>query len=273
MRALILLLLISVAFAHGDGIPFSVSLNNMYNYPSNTDVHYRVSFNTTIMQANYVTYIINTGGGTCDTCNGWANDPYGADHFINADYNSLSQYDLQGAQLVPTSQYGADTYFVNNIVPMNVDFYKNLWQLMQENEGMNAGCRIYKGAKYDMNKYVKSSLGKIFYVPVGYYYFIANIQGNLIDYAYVNNVAEDIQLVTSTDELPWWIQIPPASHSSMNQRIIIGSVIGGVALLLCLISVAIIAPTTIYCIYSKRLRKFQKLIDEDDVKQKEKDEV
>lgn len=56
----------------------------IYGYPkdqsySRNEYSYYISFNKTIMQANYVKYISTSGGNSCEKCN-FRVDPYGINY-------------------------------------------------------------------------------------------------------------------------------------------------------------------------------------------------
>jgi len=175
----------------GDGI--------VLGFPYNSSPYrYIINFNTTIMQANYVNYISTSGSNGCNTCKYFRNDPYGYDTLKDSDYRRTG-YDR--GHLVPNADYGADTYVINNVVPMNPYFNRRIWAKSENYIRNNyAGYNIYKGCKY-LGKFEFVVDVKKLYLVEGCYYVVLDLNNYLIDYGYYGNNEDS----SREDELPYWI--------------------------------------------------------------------
>ena len=172
---------------------------NTYKYPSQDKFLYAINYNATISQANYVYYISTSGGNGCkgstdkDKKN-WLNDPHGINKLTTNDYINTN-YDR--GHLVPNADYGCDTYYITNAVPMNAGFNRGVWnQLEQSIRTHHAGKLVYKGCDYT-NYYITSDFDNKMYIPLGCYYMIFDSStltdinketvGNVLDYGYYLN--------------------------------------------------------------------------------------
>lgn len=145
---------------------------NIHEYPSGEKFIYAINFNETIMQANYVYYITTNGGNGCKNKNRktyWLKDPYDIDNIRYDDYTNTK---YQRGHLVPNADYGCDTYYISNAVPMIGDFNQNSWAESEKYIRQEyAGKLVYKGCDYSDN-YILTNRGNKLFIPIGCYYII-----------------------------------------------------------------------------------------------------
>ena len=164
-------------------------------YPINDTTKYIISFNTSIMQPNYVYYINTNGKNGCPNCQYFRNDPYKIDMLIDKDYYYIG-YDR--GHLVPNADYGYDTYIITNAVPMFPKFNQKIWYESEKylrNKFHNK--LIIKGCDYGYNNFIINSLNHTLYIPIGCYYLVmdSDILPNysldndykLLDHGYLKN--------------------------------------------------------------------------------------
>lgn len=184
--------------------PSNIELD--YPYKSN-NIEYKINFNKTIMQANYVYYISTKGGNNCSKKN-FQNDPYSIDIITTNDFTN-SGFDR--GHLVPNADYGCNTYIISNAVPMNPGFNRGIWAKSEKYIRDNyAGKLIYKGCDYS-DLYIISNLGKKLYIPIGCYYIVFDVSElpyssklifkNVLDYGYYLNENRS----KKEKRLPYWI--------------------------------------------------------------------
>lgn len=173
----------------------SISEYNLSNpYPfvdSPTNATYYLAFNTTIMQAIYVTYIQPSITNSCKTCKRFKKDPYGINNLSNDDYIRVG-YDR--GHLVPNADYGVDTFIISNAVPMLPMFNQQIWLRVEQTiREEYKGKLIFKGCDYS-DMYVNTSLGNKLYIPLGCGYAIFNSNNltqnsnlEILDYGYLEN--------------------------------------------------------------------------------------
>jgi DNA/RNA endonuclease G (NUC1) len=187
----------------------NVKQGNIINkYPSEKNFKYAINFNTSIMQANYIYYIVKSGNNRCKTCNYFRNDPYGIDKLTNADYK-YTNYDK--GHIVPNSEYGNITFIISNVVPMVPRFNRGIWKNMEEYiRTIYKNKLVVKGCDYLYDDYIISNLGNKLYIPVGCYYIVfdindlpdisTQIMGNVLDYGYYLNKHDSVK----EKNLPYW---------------------------------------------------------------------
>lgn len=177
-----------------------------YSYPpSLSNFKFGVNFNTTIMQSNYV-YYVSTGGGNSVSGN-WKTDPYDLDVLSSSDYTNTG-YDR--GHLVPNADYGHDTFYMVNAVPMLPNFNRGSWKRSEEYIRDNyAGKLVYKGCDYN-GVFIESNKDNDMYIPSGCYYIVFNSHSIeeieaalvLLEFGYIQNI-ENAEIES---KLPWWIQ-------------------------------------------------------------------
>lgn len=177
-------------------------------YPSNTNYKYAISFNRTLIQPNYV-YYISTKGGNSVKNKAFIVDPYGINPMRTTDYTN-SGYDR--GHLVPNADYGKDTYYITNAVPMVPKFNRGVWAKHEDYlRKLYYGYLIVKGCEYDLNEKITSHNHKSFYIPLGCYYIVFDIitlpsiydtiKGKVLEYGYFENKDDSIQM----DYMPHWL--------------------------------------------------------------------
>jgi len=183
---------------------------NLHSYPVNDNFLYAIDFNTTIMQANYVYYISTYGGNGCKNENRktyWLKDPYNINDLRYEDYTNTG---YQRGHLVPNADYGCDTYYMSNAVPMNPDLNQKIWSQSEKHIRQEyAGKLVYKGCDYSHN-YVLTSKNKKLYIPIGCYYIVFDSStltdinketvGRVLDYGYFLNENNSVK----QSKLPYW---------------------------------------------------------------------
>lgn len=175
---------------------------NIHSYPSRDKFTYVIDFNETISQANYVYYISMPGGNS--ESSGWKKDPYDINKLRASDYTGTG-YDK--GHLVPNADYGADTFYITNAVPMVPNFNRGVWAVSERHiRSEYAGKLVYKGCEYDEQIPVNGKL----YIPKGCYYIVfdspvltdlaKNTIGPVLDYGYYENSANSVKQY----RLPAW---------------------------------------------------------------------
>jgi DNA/RNA endonuclease G (NUC1) len=179
-------------------------------YPNGLDRAYYIAFNQTTMQPIFVKYIQPYFTNSCTTCKHFKNDPYGIDQLSHEDYPETG-YDR--GHLVPSADYGADTYIITNAVPMLPRFNRGIWRLSEEMiRDKYKGRLIYKGCEY-MGKTIVTGKNNLLYIPSGctYVVFDSNdvdqISGlELLDYGYLKNNNRVQELSSTIKKLPDWVE-------------------------------------------------------------------
>lgn len=182
---------------------------NMTSYPvtsDNSKIVYFVSFNSTTMQANYVKYIQPSITNPCKQCSYFKKDPYDIDDLRHEDYTNTG-YDR--GHLVPNADYGTDTYFISNAVPMVPAFNRGMWRISEQMiRDKYKGKLIYKGCEYS-DKYLMSQRNKKLYIPTGCSYIVFNssdinqtIGLKILDYGYLENKNE----TSLVKRIPEWFE-------------------------------------------------------------------
>jgi DNA/RNA endonuclease G (NUC1) len=200
-------------------------------YPNGLDRAYYIAFNQTTMQPIFVKYIQPYFTNSCTTCKHFKKDPYDIDQLSHEDYPETG-YDR--GHLVPSADYGADTYIITNAVPMLPRFNRGIWRLSEEMiRDKYKGRLIYKGCEY-MDKTIVTGKGNVLYIPSGctYVVFDSNdvdqISGlELLDYGYLNNNNRMQELSSTIKKLPDWVECTDNNiftslgtnsyHSNINQ--------------------------------------------------------
>ncbi len=167
------------------------------NYPNSTTITYVVNFNTSIMQANYVKYITDNNGTTCNSTYFKA-DPYYIDTLKDNDYTKTG-YDR--GHLVPKEDYGCDTNIISNAVPMVPDFNRGIWKSSEYMiRKYYPNHLTYKGCEYSDNYIITPTLKRL-YIPIGCYYVVFDPQNIIVNYGYYENRNGSIR----ENRLPYWI--------------------------------------------------------------------
>lgn len=192
---IITVIVLSVTLSRKKCAIIAGGIHLMFPYDS-IEAKYVVEFNTTIMQANYVRYISTSGGNGCKGCT-FREDPYKIDELMPNDYR-YTGYDR--GHLVPNADYGYDTYVMDNVVPMNQQFNRGVWEQSEEYiRDKYSGCVIYKGCDYN-DAFVWTRSGKKLYIPLGCYYVVLYSDYTLKDYGYYLNEANS----KVESKLPYW---------------------------------------------------------------------
>ena len=177
-------------------------------YPINDTTKYIISFNTSIMQSNYVWYINTNGKNSCPDCQYFRNDPYKIDNLTDKDYYNIG-YDR--GHLVPNADYGYDTYIITNAVPLMPKFNRKIWYESEKYlRDKFHNKLVIKGCDYDYNNFIINSLNHKLYIPSGCYYLVldsnvlpnyaSDINYKLLDHGYLIN--QDVSEVQH--EYPFW---------------------------------------------------------------------
>jgi len=179
--------------------------NGVRPYPDPLRKTYLLSFNQTIMQAEYVKYINPFVKSSDKSCNYLKKDPYDINVLRYTDYTNTG-YDR--GHLVPNIDYGNDTCIISNVVPQLSQFNKGSWkqnEIMIRNK--YKGKLVFKGCEYS-DKYVMTGQNNKLYIPVGCSYVVFDSENMdqvsdliLLDYGYLENK------ITSAiiKKLPEWV--------------------------------------------------------------------
>lgn len=186
-----------------------------------TNISYYISFNETIMQADFVKYIQPLEMNECKTCQFLRPDPYGINELRDGDYKETGF--IRG-KLVPNADYGKDTFIISNVIPMNSIFNQGIWMLsemMIRNEYKTK--LIYKGCDYDESKYVITDTNKTLYIPKGCSYLVFNTNNisqiknlELLDYGYYENSNTTTEL---KKKLPDWVTCKNKENRNINDQV------------------------------------------------------
>lgn len=190
---------------------YNVEQSNVTNhkFPQIGDPKYFINFNITTMQANYVFYISTHGGNGAQPRPSFRNDPYNIDVLTTNDYTGYG-YEYNRGHLVPNADYGDDTFYMPNVVPMKAGFNQGVWYSSEKYiQMMYSGYLVYKGCEYDYNEYLPLNNKKFtkLYIPVGCYYVIFNadtfdkLPAELLDYGYYKNIDNS----NCIKKLPFWL--------------------------------------------------------------------
>lgn len=182
--------------------------SNIHRYPSVDKFTYAIDFNTTTSQANYV-YYISTAGGNSESGQSWKKDPYDINILRSDDYTNTG-YDR--GHLVPNADYGADTYYITNAVPMVPNFNRGAWSKSEQYiRSTYVGKLVYKGCEYTEKSILSNKNNKL-YIPQGCYYIIFDSSvltdltkdtiGSVLEYGYYENIANSVK----QNKLPDWIE-------------------------------------------------------------------
>jgi hypothetical protein len=158
-------------------------------YPDVFNEVYVIDFNVNTMQPYYAYYMIRTTTSICPS-NNYKPDPYGITNLNEQDYNE-SGYVLN--QLVPSINYGCDSYIITNTVPMTPTF-DAVWKEVDNNLRANYPNKlVYKGCTYSTFINNTDNTKKL-YVPDGCYYIVfeekelpwtlLRIRDPVLDYGY-----------------------------------------------------------------------------------------
>lgn len=180
-------------------------------YPSVIARSYYIAFNQTTMQPIFVKYIQPYFTNSCTTCDRFKKDPYGIDILSHEDYQGTG-YDR--GHLVPSADYGADTYIITNTVPMLPRFNRGAWRISEEMiRDKYKGRLIYKGCEYT-NKTIITKKNNTLYIPIGCSYVVFDSNDvnqiselELLDHGYLENInTMGKTLSSSVKKLPDWIE-------------------------------------------------------------------
>jgi DNA/RNA endonuclease G (NUC1) len=191
-----------------------IQRNIVRPYPNQENFTYYISFNETIMQADFVKYIQPDITNSCSSCSYFRKDPYNINVLRQEDYTNTG---FDRGHLVPNADYGEDTYIISNVVPMLPKFNKGDWKKSEQLiRDKYPDKLIYKGCDYS-NEYIITSRNNKLYIPIGCSYFVFGTPSRssgtynidkltelqLLDYGYLENNEAETPIIK---KLPYWIE-------------------------------------------------------------------
>lgn len=176
------------------------------SYPNQLRKTYILSFNETIMQADYVIYINPSVKSLDKSCKSLKKDPYDINVLRYDDYTNTG-YDR--GHLVPNIDYGNDTCIISNVVPQLPQFNRGQWKRIEIMIRDNYKEKlVFKGCEYS-DKYIITQRNNKLYIPVGCSYVVFDSDNMeqvsnlvLLDYGYLENKNSSIII----HKLPDWVK-------------------------------------------------------------------
>jgi hypothetical protein len=178
----------------------------IFPFGSNALALYKIEFNTTIMQANYVQYVSQPVYNPCGSKCRYKNDPY--------NYSLLQIENYAGAgfervSLVPDSDYGINTFYISNVIPLNGELYylwrknENYMKLTYPNKLVMKGCQ-YKDDDFVLIN--NQNFPRLFYPKFCYWIVFATnrLFSKPVPILEFGNIC--VGCDNSPPILPYWIQ-------------------------------------------------------------------